>query len=368
MIFRNGWIFLGTLVAILALPIICEAAVSGVCSNCHTMHNREQGSTVAFSRDSSGQQVFRDQAFAKLLKTDCIGCHSHAGAETIITMGETTIPVVLNMTAPTYPPDGSATSTLAGGNFYWTIQGGDAHGHNVHGIAGLDYRFSPQLAPGGVPRNEEGCTDCHGTLATAKSGCNGCHVPHHHAGGTSVVAGQQEGWYRFLGSVMQRDDQVGPTPQGVIGIEAADWEQNPLANQHNTYQGKTGPYVSYLESGSINQKCAGCHGRYHSESIADSTWIRHPVDATIPDSGEFTGFIVYNPMVPVAKQNVSALDANLSTINRGSDLVACISCHRPHGSPYPAMLRWGYRDWPGTDTHTGVPAFNGCAVCHTSKD
>jgi hypothetical protein len=32
------------------------------------------------------------------------------------------------------------------------------------------------------------------------------------------------------------------------------------------------------------------------------------------------------------------------------------------------MLRWGYRDWPGTDSHTQQPSVNGCAVCHTSKD
>jgi hypothetical protein len=331
------------------------------------MHNSEQGSVVTFSRDSSGQQVFREQAFAKLLKTDCIGCHSHAGAETIVTIGETRIPIVLNMTAPTYPPDGSTTSALAGGNFYWAIQGGDAHGHNVYGIADQDYRFSPQLAPGGVARLEN-CTDCHGTLATPQSGCNGCHVPRHHAMGESAVAGQEEGWYRFLGSVMQRGNQSGAPPQGVVGIEAADWEQNPLAGNHNAYQGKSGPFVSYLESGSINQKCAGCHGRYHSESIADSTWIRHPVDVTIPDSGEFTGLTTYNPMVPVARPNVSSEDKNFSIVNRGTDLVACISCHRPHGSPYPAMLRWGYRSWPGIDSHTGGPAFNGCSVCHTSKD
>ena len=133
-------------------------------------------------------------------------------------------------------------------------------------------------------------------------------------------------------------------------------------------RGNPGPIVSYLESGAIDQKCVGCHSDFHNETVANSTWIRHPVDVAIPDAGEFTGFDVYNPMVPVARQNVSLSDVNFSSINRGSDVVSCISCHRPHGSPYPAMLRWGYRDWPGTDSHTLQPAFNGCAVCHTSKD
>jgi cytochrome c553 len=167
---------------------------------------------------------------------------------------------------------------------------------------------------------------------------------------------------------MQRDDQVGPPLEGVVGIEASDWEQAPLADRHNAYQGKAGPFASYLESGSINQKCAGCHGRFHNETTADSTWIRHPDDATIPDSGEFTDFTAYNPLAPVARPGLTETDAGFSSINRGSDLLSCISCHRAHGSPYPAMLRWGYRDWPGTDSHTDQPAVNGCAVCHTSKN
>jgi hypothetical protein len=181
------------------------------------------------------------------------------------------------------------------------------------------------------------------------------------------VIGQNEGWYRFLGSVMQRDGNNLPTSEGVVGIEDPNWEQNPLTNLHNTYQGATSPYSSFLESGSINQKCAGCHGVFHSQTAANSAWIRHPVDLAIPHGGEFADFTVYNPLVPVARQNVTGEDRNFAGINHGSDVVSCISCHRPHGSPYPAMLRWGFRYWPGYDPHTEKPAVNGCAVCHTTK-
>ena len=365
---RIGLAVLCIAAAFLAVPVAGWAAVKGHCANCHTMHNSQQGQMVAFTRDSTGQPQLRETAFGMLLKTDCIGCHSHPGAETIVMVGDSVVPVVLNLATPTYPPNGSSTSVLAGGNFHWAIQGGDAHGHNVFGISGVDFRFSSSLAPGGEPRTQQGCQDCHGTLASPQSGCVGCHVPQHHANGPNVVAGREEGWYRFLGSVMQRNEQGGATAQGVVGIEAADWEQNPQTNRHNTYQGKAGPYASYLESGSINQKCAGCHGYYHNQTLADATWIRHPVDARIPDAGEFTGYSNYNPLVPVARPNVTAQDANFATINRGTDLVACISCHRAHGSPYPAMLRWPYRDWPGIDPQTGQAAVNGCAVCHTSKD
>jgi len=366
MIDRHGWILLGlaAAVAILVEPPRCEAAARGLCAECHTMHNSQQGSPVAFVLDSSGQKVMQGAAFKKLLKTNCIGCHTNAGAETIIPLGENQVPIVFNLTQPTYPPSGSTSSALAGGNFYWVIQN-NQHGHNVHGIAGQDPRFS--WAPGGVQRAPE-CNNCHGTLATPESGCNGCHAAYHHADGKGEVAGPAEGWFRFLGSVMQKDDTTTPPLTGVSGIEDPSWEQNPLATRHNAYKGKPGPYTSYLESGSITQKCIGCHGRFHSETIANATWIRHPADAVIPDSGEFTGLIGYDPMVPVARQNITSLDANFSTVNRGSDVVACISCHRAHGSPYPSSLRWAYRAWPGIDPQTGQPAMNGCAVCHTTKD
>ena len=367
MTFGKGCGALGFLAIGLMAPVFCQAAVKGTCSVCHTMHNSEQGAAVAFTRDSSGQQVLSATPFSKLLKTDCLGCHTHPGAETIVDMGEASVPVVLNLTEPTYPPDGSATSTLAGGNFHWLVGNGDPYGHNVYGIANEDLRFPPTQAPGGIVRTGE-CTTCHGTLAVAGSGCLGCHVPQHHADSSEVVTGMDQGWYRFLGSVMQRDEQEGPTPEGVVGIEDADWEQSPLTTKHNAYQGFTGPYASYLESGSISQKCAGCHGQFHSETTANSTWIRHPVEVAIPDAGEFANFSDYNPLVPVARQSLTADDVGFSAINRGSDLVSCISCHRAHGSPYPAMLRWGYRDWPGIDAHTQQPAVNGCAVCHTSKD
>jgi len=362
------WGGLFILAVCLVLPDFCQAAVKGICSACHTMHNSEQGSAVTFTLDSEGKKVTRTEPFAKLLKTDCLGCHSDAGANTIVNIGASAVPVVFNLIEPTYPPNGAATSTLAGGNFHWLIKSGDAYGHNVYGIAGEDSRFLVTQAPGGVERTGD-CANCHGTLANAQSGCEGCHATYHHAGdNANVVADRKVGWYRFLGSVMQRDQQLGPPPEGVVGIEAPDWEQNPLSDQHNTYQGTSGPYTSFLESGSINQKCVGCHGRFHSDTVADSTWIRHPGEVAIPDSGEFTGFTTYSPLVPVARPDISSADAGFSVINRGSDLVSCISCHRAHGSPYPAMLRWGYRDWPGIDSHTQQSALNGCAVCHTSKD
>jgi hypothetical protein len=365
----RGWIIFGTLAAVCALPTLCQGMLSGACSNCHTMHNSEEGVPVAFKLDSSNQPVLTELPFLKLLKTDCIGCHSQPGAETVVNMGDTRIPIVFNMSQPTYPANGSSSSALAGGNFYWVAQNGDQYGHNIQGISGQDLRLGGTVpAPGGDDVLTDECATCHRTLAEEKTGCDGCHVPVHHAFGNNIVTGSEEGWYRFLGSVMQREDGPGSTSDGVSGIEDPDWEQNPSPAKHNTYKGTTASYDTFLNTRSIDQKCAGCHGRFHNETTAGSVWIRHPVNMVIPDSGEFADFINYNPMVPVARQSLSAEDTNFSSINRGSDVVSCISCHRAHGSPYPAMLRWAYRAWPGLDPYTGEDAVNGCAVCHTLKD
>ena len=97
-------------------------------------------------------------------------------------------------------------------------------------------------------------------------------------------------------------------------------------------------------------------------------FARAMMDGFALRSVDTLGASTYNPLAPVARQSVTIADAGFSAVNRGSDMVSCISCHRPHGSPYPAMLRCGYRDWPGIDSHTGLQAENGCAVCHTEKD
>jgi len=363
MVHKRWVVYLLQLAGLLA-PVFCWAAVTGDCSICHTMHNSEQGALVAYTFNTSGGKDFSPKPIKNLLKTDCLGCHSSATAETIADLGGQAVPIVFNTTEPTYPPDGSTTATLAGGNFHWALRDGNQYGHDVYGIA-QTVTAPPSSAPGGIARTGT-CVHCHGSLATAQSGCEGCHVAEHHVGG-DMLADRPKGWFRFLGSVMLKTTGADTSPEGVVGVEGVDWEQNPSAAQHNVYQGSSSPHTSYLESGSINQKCVGCHGRFHSETLSVTTWIRHPIDVSIPDFGEFVGLTTYDPMVPVARPNVTLADANFSTIERGSDLVSCISCHRAHGSPYPAMLRWGYRDWPGTDSHTLQPAFNGCAVCHTNK-
>jgi len=355
---------LGMMLCVLFFALPASARVSGVCSNCHTMHNSQDGSAV----DVGGPS-------ANLLSTDCVGCHSNTtDATTIVTVGTTRIPIVYNTNPPTNP--------LAGGNFYWIAHaGGDAYGHNVYGISGVDGDLA--YAPG---PSTFGCTNCHETLSTAdeENGCKGCHVPRHHADDSATVVGSAGGWYRFLGDNPAM--QMGPSPPdtGVIGIEEEDWEQNPSSSNHNVYQGTTDVYeksfMPYSPHNTIGQFCAGCHGNFHHDmntaqpGDVSGAWIRHPSDVVIPFEGEYASAFgataiddgVYNPMAPVAKSTaLVAGDANFANVTLDSDVVTCISCHRPHGSPYPDMLRWDYAN----DCDAGTAnADCGCFSCHTAKD
>ena len=357
------------LLGLLAFSSVVKAKVTGLCSNCHTMHYSQHGSVLA-AWGSGGPYQY-------LLINDCIGCHSNSSGNATIVNGT---PMVLTSSAPAYPPDGSSSSTLAGGNFYWLVNGNgsydkDTLGHNVTDIPGVDKDGNNgNSAPGGT-----NCATCHDTnLLTPQthsgrtySGCEFCHNVKHHADDSSTVVGETGGWFRFLNfcsyhpSTYQPDGFV-----GVKGIEASDWEQNPSSTGHNEYQGASGSDTSH----SISQYCAVCHGDFHdkpgesSDTGGSSPWLRHPTDYAIPNSGEYAyafgasgGTGTYDPLVPISRPDMTSFTAVSSQVRIGTDQVQCLSCHRAHGSPYPYMLRWDYKSWPGSGT-------NGCAVCHTSKD
>lgn len=338
------------------------AAVTGDCVNCHTMHNSQDGAPVAST--STGNTT----AQINLLNADCLGCHTNtASNETIVTLGTgepSYVPIVLTAGEPTYPPIGSPTSTLAGGNFYWVNQGDDTKGHNVYGLlSGEDGNLDEAPGRGSNTDLGESCNDCHATLATVGSGCNGCHYAAHHKSGNSTTATDEEdGWYRFLtGGVMVGNSSI----DGVVGIEDSKWEQDPT--NHNIYKGVDSGYIAQggaAFGNSIGAYCTGCHGNFHHiqsgrDGIlnADGAWIRHPSDVVLPSIGEYSGY-EYTALAPVAYEEVDTGEGT------GDQLVTCISCHRPHGSPYSDMLRWDYDSCITNTTDTAC----GCFACHAAKD
>ncbi|MDY7001161.1 MAG: hypothetical protein SVS15_05190, partial [Thermodesulfobacteriota bacterium] len=92
------------------------AAVSGPCANCHTMHNSQEGDSMAFD-GSSGP-------YPALTRGTCLGCH-----------GQNTASNMVNGIPQVYHTD---ATDLAAGNFRYIVTGGDAKGHNVVAIDGVD--------------------------------------------------------------------------------------------------------------------------------------------------------------------------------------------------------------------------------------
>ncbi|MDL1956096.1 MAG: hypothetical protein LWW95_03460 [Candidatus Desulfofervidus auxilii] len=330
-------------ICILFYGAVAMAKVSGVCSNCHTMHY------------SQGGNLSGGGPYESLLINNCVGCHTGEND------GTNTTPYVFSETEPTY-----GTNTLAGGNFYWVAHGCDECGHNVTAIPGVsqDPNFSQ------TPGFESGktCSSCHGGGNMVLTKCVFCHNPKHHGDENGPVVGDdEEVKYRFLSL-----DYFHPSTfqegsynfYGVAGIEDDDWEYTVSSNDHNEYCGaaSSGDYSN--PSHSISRYCAACHWGFYGENTEH--WKRHPSDIALPNSGEYANYTTYNPLAPIARleSTLTGMTAASSTVTPGEDQVSCLSCHRPHGSPYPDLLRWDYEN--ECKAGTSDPDC-GCFVCHTGK-
>jgi predicted CXXCH cytochrome family protein len=361
----------------LSNPIQLSAKVTGTCANCHTMHNSQNGEDVGAGPNNSLLTSLNGQSDA------CVGCHSVSSGATWKDP-VTNAPIVWNQSEPTF----NTQKGLAGGNFYWVGAGDDTKGHNVYGIAAQDTNLA--AAPG---ENPAGCGSnaCHVTLAVApsnenffQSGCRGCHVfTYHH---------EDNGVYRFL-----KGHGKGPFPpvnqplpkarkiisptytDYVTGVEDSDWEYTNSSSDHNNYKGTTTVYSSsgtaLTNQQSLTAFCSGCHPYFHgpdgqfggsqegmcNSASCSSPWLRHPTDIALPATGEYAGYDTsanYSIEAPVAWTNPVA---------KTGPTVMCLSCHRPHGSEQPDMLRWAYSSME-VGTTDPAKAGKGCFVCHTQKD
>ena len=366
------------------VPLYTQAKVTGRCDNCHTMHNSQNGTSV----DPNGPSEM-------LLKTNCVGCHSATDRTTAFDT-LTGAPIVWNNAAggpdygASYGGIGGIKQGLAGGNFYWVTQGdgdgeeNDNKGHNVFSDNPDEALASGAPGNGGRgldPSNCGGTNSCHSSISSTNSvtsqlkvglnnrqGCTKCHMvdsklgPNgfHHAGDDNTLVNAFP-WYRFLRG------HEGAKDHGVDGIEDPNFQLYP-SYVHNEYRGYLNE--STLEAHNITSFCCGCHGLFHTQ-ISGSAWIRHPSDDVIPSTGEYasafgatggSGIGNYNHLVPVAREDLSDIP-DVSKVYLGEDMVMCLSCHRPHGSPYPDMLRWNYEDMQAGGIGTG-----GCFACHTEKD
>ncbi|OKY74854.1 MAG: hypothetical protein BM485_11495 [Desulfobulbaceae bacterium DB1] len=346
------------------IPEVCLAKVSGQCGNCHTMHNSQDGAAVAYeanlSTDSWQSTANPNEA---LLKTNCIGCHLGDNS-----VGDREIPYVLQFQEPTYGDTGTEGHTLAGGSFYWVSSGQHAMGHNVAGIAVPDARLG-NLPPGGTELAGQltcaGSVGCHGDRT--KTGQLAAMYGSHHANnmtawkdGTTLAKS-----YRFLLSVQ--------------GLEDSQFEYQPTVTRHNKYYGVDRTAETEDGSGTVGKLCAQCHGDFHqgngeiaSGVFGSGVWLRHPTNFDMGRASSSTEYEKYNGddgigtapysiISPVATTSTTTTVNSTVYENTDDAIVMCLSCHRAHGTKYGGMLRWDYKSWPAA-------GYNGCAVCHTTKD
>ena len=383
-------IFLG----LVFMPYTAFAEVTGLCANCHTMHASQTPWPGEWGDKSELPQAY-------LLATTgstspCVGCHSSATSSTFYDLDGCMVPVVL------YTGGAAPSSYLAGGNFYWVKQGDDSKGHNV--FLNEDDEDLIAGAPGDYTGLAScGTNPCHLNLSQpadmgmpeldGKYGCEGCHlnIRHHandHANGESGLVGCEgsctvedaNGWYRFLSGHFSGNNH------GVRGYEDGNWEaglhdggDHQGEPQHNEYWGTewSGGYGFGAFGNITTAFCPGCHSEFHEyqhqgDEIATNPWIRHPSDAVIiqdpANPGEYAdaggASHLYDPLSPVARPSLSDPPTNPGNIDPSTDMVMCLSCHRPHGSPYPDLLRWDYT----TQLAGGGGDDKGCFYCHTQKN
>jgi len=374
---KRKFIFFVIFIGLIFLPSSVLAHVSGLCSNCHTMHASQTPWPDEWSSGVEGNP--QPWLLATKGSSPCVGCHSHNTESTYYDLGGCKVPVVL------YTGGSEPTSYLAGGNFYWVKEGlgnDDTKGHNV--FLNEDDDHITEAAPGDKGFASCGSNSCHKNLSKpfsgmadleGKYGCQGCHlnVKHHakdHPNGESgLVDSADKGWYRFLSGHMTGDGH------GVEGYEHGEWEaglhdggDHQGASDHNEYLGDASKTTGYGfgELGHTTTAfCTGCHGVFHDYQY-DNGWRRHPSDAVIPNEREYQyvggDSHLYDPLSPVAKPTVDTTPD--TTVNPGTDMVMCLSCHRPHGSPYPDLLRWDYTQ----QIAGGGGDDKGCFYCHTQKN
>ncbi|OKY76387.1 MAG: hypothetical protein BM485_03875 [Desulfobulbaceae bacterium DB1] len=363
-----------------------NALITGPCSNCHTMHNSQDGEAMATLGGESGASPN-----PYLTRASCTGCHAMGENSKIKSIGTTMIPQVMHT---------DNTGDLAGGNFAYMLGmkgsgASDAKGHNVIDFAGEDdgQLYGP---PGGIVQffHNDGGTVNDTNLTCA--GTNGCHgyryngaspsgitalggAHHANVDGKCDVADTPANSYRFLFSVRGLENQ---NPTG-------KW-QNVSASNHNEYYGQAMPKKLGCADGischivggvgppnhTISEFCATCHGNFHTLTTTSSSgigtgtkpFIRHPTDLALPNSGEYAdynGDNSYSIEAPIARAGVvpDAVSASVDPAS-GTDVVMCLSCHGVHATDYDDLLRWDYSEMVAA----GGASNSGCFVCHTTKD
>ena len=375
-IVTGGLILVGTF---LIGHVPAEAAITGTCSECHTMHNSQNGVSMT-SPTGAGAPETDAQEF--LLLFDCLQCHTRE-TDGLDWNSAQAAPAVNH----TGDPLAGGGNYLAGGSFYYVENAGfdDEYGHNVDMLTNdTDDTILNGTAPGDTLDGDGGFQlSCVGNAGSLTSGCHVGGGHHSNQGSDVNTPAEEVVWvdgtsvgdsFRFLSGSVQ-------------GGEHYKWEfDNTDKNSHNVYK-SSGTYNA-VTGNSITAMCANCHGDFHGKqdggdlgvSGPQSPWIRHPTDLSLLGASvnaEHAAYGSYSVQVPIGTDNdfglsnadmTGSMAGNYSSLNSGTlEFVLCQSCHRAHGSQHLDMLRFTYANMEAGTTTAGI-AGSGCFKCHTQKD
>ncbi|MBW1796078.1 MAG: hypothetical protein JRJ38_16920 [Deltaproteobacteria bacterium] len=330
---RQTMIRLTVLVAAAALvtvlPGSASAAVQGICSNCHTMHYSQGGTSMHTGWGTGGP-------YTTLLLNDCLGCHTTTGSDPLV---------------GAYPyvklGSGATNDNCLAGGFFRTAgpQTGDNNSNENHDIGAT-------AAPAGF----DGAETTWYTGTTNGLGCagtNGCHGNQSDLDDMAAISGghHSPSAYRML--------YVGSAGVTGSGVGTNDYEEALISSPSTTaYYNVYSADVS--GDTTISELCAKCHGDFHNESGSTTdcgtagAWIRHPTDNLIPTSWAISSNVGPDDL----KWNPPGYAG--ATVTAGAERVTCISCHRAHGTAENDLLRFNY----GTQLAGQTSSTVGCLGCH----
>ena len=317
---------------------ISNAAVSGVCSNCHTMHNSQGGTTMGL-----------DDPQSALLLNDCEGCHT---TDTDDPLNNNKYPFVKSTISNAF----TDKNCLAGGFFAHDDNDGTDNqgtGHSLRSTA-----EPPGYNSGDIGFQGDWYKGTNTGLGCA--GSSGCHGKYDEPDEMKAIKGGHHAPAADVYRILYVNEV------GVKGVGADDYEKALIKNVTTATDTSTYAHNVYSANASgeatISELCANCHGDFHGDDdTGTSPFRRHPSDVDIPDdwnlgtvSGVSTNYNdrdrKYNPLgFPAANKE-------------GEPRVTCLSCHRAHGTENDDLLRWAY-----STQEAGGGNEYGCLGCHNNQ-
>jgi hypothetical protein len=281
-----------------------------VCSECHTVHNSEEGLPMRYDGVAlPAGELLRAEDATHL----CLTCHDGS-----------------RLDAPDVVAPVTYLADPAGGWFTENPLGQDnPNGHDLLSV-------SPVLAPGSQDRMILTCVSCHSPHGNANFRNLSAEPPGSGAGDSLevVVAGgdapsvAKSGGqiFRYLDSRRERGGS-GPPPYDPGGLR--------------------------YKSG-MSAWCNDCHGDFHGRTSGEegtaAPWLRHPQEATISGSPG-ADFKHWSGTLPARVRVETPTDDQIPSPD---DRVFCLSCHKAHGSAHKSAL-----------IHTGnTSMLDTCQQCH----